>query len=230
MNYEATSVLIDRAKVAGYDVSPWRIGELHRAGLLPMPLQPKHGSESRYPLGTASQLLALCGLELRFPRERDRVGWELWLLNFEVDSAYWLGPFKTAAAQLKYVAKGGFEPNEPNDTSAPLLSERGERSIKKIASADKPGPLTRFFRRKIGRRVLTEILVQLMQAMVRGFETPKHDEGERESWIFRYGRLLGLFAVLTNGEAEIMLTTRLSWSSFSISFRKSAIVLSTSSK
>lgn len=99
--FERADELVSRALIAGFSVGAGQIARWSRDGLLPRKLK-QHGlgqgkgSEIRYPIGTAAQLLALCQFRRDF-RKLEVVGWYLWLNGFPVDNRYWRAPLVSAA-------------------------------------------------------------------------------------------------------------------------------------
>lgn len=58
------------------------------------------GSETRYPIGTANQALAIVEL-LSVKEKLSFVGWQLWMRGFNVDERYWKPEIDDALCQLK---------------------------------------------------------------------------------------------------------------------------------
>jgi hypothetical protein len=96
-----------------------------------------------------------------------------------------------ALNQLKTVAIKAFESNDPYDQTGSVLSNRGERAIEGIASSDQIAPAAKLIRRRVTRLAFGDIVGQVLQILVGGFEVP-HDENEAAQWNFRYGRMLGV--------------------------------------
>ena len=60
------------------------------------------GSDVRYPIGTATQALAIAR-HLGEKRKLDRIGWELWIEGFQVDDAHWRIPLENARNQISTI-------------------------------------------------------------------------------------------------------------------------------
>jgi hypothetical protein len=75
------------ARARGHKVSRAQLARWHRAGLLPQPRQRSlgkgHGTQSIYPPGTGTQLLALCALRARERRLR-YIAWGLWWQGYAI--------------------------------------------------------------------------------------------------------------------------------------------------
>src|SRR5258708_33835896 len=92
--------LFKRVSAAGFGVSATQLSRWHREGLLPRPRQRSmgrgKGTQSVYPAGTCSQLLALCKIRNQ-TRLLGRVGWHLWWKGFPVDKRHWAPALEQAA-------------------------------------------------------------------------------------------------------------------------------------
>lgn len=81
-----------RSELAGFPVSRDQLERWRGAGLLPkvkqVGLGRAAGSEVRYPVGTADQVIAIAAA-FAIKRKKDFVGWRLWLQGYEVGERYW---------------------------------------------------------------------------------------------------------------------------------------------
>ncbi|MBL0924299.1 MAG: hypothetical protein IBJ12_07515 [Sphingomonadaceae bacterium] len=90
--------------LANVTVSKDQLERWRLKGLLPKVTQVGKGrgagSETRYPIGTANQTVAI--VELLSVKEKfNFVGWQLWLRGFTVDERYWKPEIDNAIYQLK---------------------------------------------------------------------------------------------------------------------------------
>lgn len=87
------------APVSKDQLERWRLN-----GLLPKVSQVGKGrgsgSETRYPIGTANQAIAIVQL-LSIKEKLNFVGWQLWIRGFTVDERYWKSEIDDAIYQLK---------------------------------------------------------------------------------------------------------------------------------
>ena len=94
---------------AGFPVSPHQLRRWRGMGLLPEIRQagngrPTGGSNTRHPLGTAEQAIAI----RRFLNKKEKLagmGWKLWLCGFPVREAHWRIPLENAQATLREISE-----------------------------------------------------------------------------------------------------------------------------
>ncbi len=100
---EPASVILSRARQAGFSVSDAQLARWHRDGLLPRPstrsLGRGRGTQTIYPAGTGKQLFDLCRLH-RKHRHLGDVTWRLWFLGYPVSERLWHSKLQSWAAEL----------------------------------------------------------------------------------------------------------------------------------
>lgn len=90
--------------LANASVSKDQLERWRSRGLLPKVIQVGKGrgsgSETRYPIGTANQAIAIVEL-LSVKEKLDFVGWQLWMRGYTVDEKYWKADVDKAISLLK---------------------------------------------------------------------------------------------------------------------------------
>lgn len=106
-NWETFADLQSAFAAANTPISKDQLERWRGKGLLPKVQQVGRGrgtggSDVRYPIGTATQALAIAR-HLGEKRKLDRIGWELWIEGFQVDDAHWRIPLENARNQISIV-------------------------------------------------------------------------------------------------------------------------------
>jgi len=176
-----------RAQKAGFFVSTDQIARWSRDGLLPKPHQHGFGpviggSETRYPLETGKQLLALCYFHIteRY-RTLEVVGWYLWLNGFAVSDKYWRRPLETAArtfADGRQLIK-----RRLLDTAMGIVSDRaaGSQLFSALAIAPSENRQFRRARRRVGAAQIGDFCRLMTTIAVGAYRADnQHHEADRE--------------------------------------------------
>jgi hypothetical protein len=100
---QTRDAVLEAARQADFPISADQLARWHRAGLIPRPRQRALGrglcTVTRYPAGTATQVIALCRIKSQH-RSLDRAAFQLWWEGFTVESAQVRAPLAKAAAEL----------------------------------------------------------------------------------------------------------------------------------
>lgn len=168
---EPADRIIEVAGQEGIVLSRRQLAEWHRSGLIPKPKQPRlgraKGSESIYPTGATQQAMACAVLMDRFGSKR-RVGWELWALGFPVAKQHWRAPFKRARRNFRKLSLHATDATA--DAGIPLLSERADALIAKIARLPQAPTRLGIARRRLGQQRFEELIAIIFSASIGSFE------------------------------------------------------------
>lgn len=177
---EEADWLLNEARSYGAEISRRTLVDWHTEGLIPKPfkrgLGRGLGSKSLYPAGTLTQVLTCHALFRKF-RNKERVGWELWVRGFEnVDDKYsWTALEKAHAFLLKF-AEEVQALEEDDDACEQLLS----RLHSPKTNIKFPNFLKRV-RQRLGRQVLEFAPLMLSVAAGDfGYFDPKTEDGKHD--------------------------------------------------
>ena len=180
---ETAEYLMKAVKEAGYSVSSQQVARWHRSGLLPLPRQ-QHlpwgkGTQTEYPPGTASQLVALVHLH-RHNRYLDDVGWRLWWYGFDVTEGHWQGSLRHAAARFDGISA-------KTHWAVDLLDHDDDRIAKRaldeliVAATDSSAPrFVKHLRKRLGRDNFVSFLRFLMTVVEGTLGSPPDANTDRD--------------------------------------------------
>lgn len=150
---EPAELLLATAKSKGFTLSPAQVARWHRVGLLRRPRQQSlgrgRGTETIYPAGSTTQLLALCEQRMK-KRSLKVVGWNLWLQGFPVAEKFWKADLRDAAQHWDRVRNKIERLLYPGGSTEP--SERALKLFAKLAEARIANPIFRGVRKRVRTR------------------------------------------------------------------------------
>ncbi len=166
MDYETPETLIEGAASLGFKVTERQIADWRRFGLLP---EGKHvglgrGSETRFPRGTQSQLIAICRLIDLHPRNLARVGWKLWFQGFPVAEVYWRAPLAQVFKYILLIANS-VEDHDLTDDKA-IFTEELDHAFTVVSERRSLNSGLKQIRRPLGKDGFAELLSQILPIVI----------------------------------------------------------------
>ncbi len=158
---EPALAVLHRAREAGFKVSAAQLARWHRSGLVPSPRQHSlgrgKGTQSLYPAGTASQVVALCQMH-RTTRSLNDVGWFLWWYGFSVAERYWHERLSEAAAKWDGAIGRMKRHARRLDSEDDEVADQADRDLMRARDARINLKLLRRIRKRVGKDEFPSVL------------------------------------------------------------------------
>jgi hypothetical protein len=122
----------------------------------------------------------------------DDVGWTLWASSYPVYRKFWRAPVEEAHRRFQEVLSLSVEPNEADDDSPAMPSDKIIDAIGEISELPTAPPPLGLARRRLRQEKLREMLDIAVSTVIGSFQGQEHDAAETAKTNDLMGRLLGV--------------------------------------
>jgi hypothetical protein len=193
---EPADWIVEQAQQQSVTLSRRKLADWHRADLIAKPdqgfLGGPDGSESIYPRGTLTQVIA-CSILMKKFGSVERVGWELWMRGFPVTEKHWREPLRQAHGMFQlFLSVAASSYDDDSENTGLEQSEAADRIIETIGELSETPLRLGVARRRLRRDGFKEFLGIVISTAIGAFTITEGETGELADPTHILSRLLGV--------------------------------------